>query len=46
MRRRMLISKQQSNALYLRIVPEGMRWITTTTDLDYNVYSNTDWIVT
>ena len=45
MRRRMLLQNTQSDA-YLRVVPEGMRWITTTTDLDYNVYSNTDWIVT
>ena len=45
MRRRMLLQNTQSDA-YLRVVPEGMRWITTTTDLDYNVYSNTSWIVT
>jgi len=45
MRRRMLLQNTQSDA-YLRVVPEGMKWITPTTDLDYDVYSNTDWIVT
>ena len=41
----MLLQNTQSDA-YLRVVPEGLRWITLTTDLDYNVYSNRDWIVT
>lgn len=34
-----------SNYVYLRVKPEEVMWIDVGYDFDYNVFSNTDWMV-
>lgn len=31
---------------YIRVIPEGLQWITIDTSIDYSVLSNTDWNIT
>ena len=42
MRRRLLLNKA---APYLRVQPETVQWVDTNLYVDYNIESNTDWLI-